>query len=442
MPAEDLTLGTPDLRSLARRAALPAAAAAVLVAAVVVLGGPLQAFADALGRALDADPRWVVAAAAFELASFGGYVLLLWLVGGRASARIGLRESTQITLGGAAATRLLPTAGAGGAALTLWALRRSGLSTGRATRTLLTFLVMLYSVFLGSVVVTGTLLALGGESLALTALPAGLAALGIVLPLTAAWLRPSGGGRVRAAAALVGDAVRDGLGYVRSLDWRLLGAFAWWGFDMFVLWAMLHAFGAPPAIDVVVLAYFLGQVGNTLPIPGAVSGGIVGALIAFGVEADLAIVSVLAYRAIAIWIPAPVGLAALSALRKTLAEWGRQNAAAAPTPAESAAAAPSPATAPSPVTEPSRRAPVSSRLPEPLGTPALAASPATAPPRPAPPSRRLGGRPAPVPATLSAGADGLAPSPVADDAASAPRPVPGAGRPAWRPREAPCHAAA
>jgi uncharacterized membrane protein YbhN (UPF0104 family) len=300
MPAEDLTLGTPDLRALARRAALPAAAAAALVIAIVVLGGPLQAFADALGRAVDADPRWVVAAAVFELLSFGGYILLLWLVGRRASARLGLRETTQITLGGAAATRLLPTAGAGGAALTLWALRRSGLSTRGATQTLLTFFVLMYSVFFGSVLVTGTLLAIEGESLAITALPAGIAALGILLPLAAAWLRPSGGGKLRTAAAVMGGAVRDAIAHLRSFDPRLLGAFAWWGFDMFVLWAMLHAFGAPPALAVVVLAYFLGQIGNTIPIPGAVSGGIVGALIAFGVAPDLAIVSVLAYRAIAI----------------------------------------------------------------------------------------------------------------------------------------------
>jgi hypothetical protein len=95
---------------------------------------------------------------------------------------------------------------------------------------------------------------------------------------------------------------------------------------MAVLWAMLHAFGSPPAIQVVVLAYFLGQVGNTIPIPGAVSGGLVGALLAFGVDADLAIVSVLAYRAIAIWVPAPIGLVALSALRKTIAAWGREEA--------------------------------------------------------------------------------------------------------------------
>jgi uncharacterized membrane protein YbhN (UPF0104 family) len=326
MPAEDLTLGTIDLRVLARRAALPAAAATALVIAVVALGGPLHAFADALGRAVDADPAWVVGAAAFELLSFGGYVMLLWLVGRRASARLGLRESAQITLGGAAATRLLPTAGAGGAALTVWALRRSGLGAKSATRTLLTFLILMYSVFLASIVVTGTLLALQGEPLALTALPAGLAFAGIVLPLLAAWLAPEEGeGRLGVAAAVVGGSVRDALGHAGSADARLLGAVAWWGFDLAVLWAMLHAFGAPPAFSMVVLAYFLGQVGNTIPVPGAVSGGLVGALLAFGVDADLAIVSVLSYRAIAIWVPAPVGLVALSSLRRTIAAWGRED---------------------------------------------------------------------------------------------------------------------
>ena len=59
---------------------------------------------------------------------------------------------------------------------------------------------------------------------------------------------------------------------------------------------MLHALGAPPSLAVVVLAYFVGQIANTIPIPGAVSGGMVGVLIAFGVETDLALASVLAYR--------------------------------------------------------------------------------------------------------------------------------------------------
>ena len=88
---------------------------------------------------------------------------------------------------------------------------------------------------------------------------------------------------------------------------------------------MLSAFGAPPALAVVVLAYFVGQVGNTLPVPGAVSGGIVGVLLAFGVAPDLAVVSVLAYRAIAIWVPAPIGLLALSSLRRTLARWAGED---------------------------------------------------------------------------------------------------------------------
>jgi hypothetical protein len=135
----------------------------------------------------------------------------------------------------------------------------------------------------------------------------------------------------------IGEGVRDALTLVRSLDPRLLGAIAWWGFDAGVLWAMLHAFGAPPPLAVVVLGYFVGQIANTIPIPGAVSGGMVGVLLAFGVQADLALTSVLAYRAIAIWLPAPIGLAALGGLRRTIARWGDEDApAGAPAPERAA----------------------------------------------------------------------------------------------------------
>ena len=328
MPAEDIALPPLDLRVLARRAAVPAAVAAALIAAVLVLGGPLQTFADAVRRAIDADPVWVLAAAAFELLSFAGYVVLLWLVGSRASARLGLRESTEITLGGAAATRLLPTAGAGGAAMTLWALRRSGLGMRRAAGTLLTFFVLVYAVFLAALAVSGLALTLNGVGpLALTALPGALAALGMLLALAASWWMPTEGtGRLRTAGAVLGGAVRDAIGHLRSADPRLLGAVAWWGFDMAVLYGMLNAFGTPPAFAVVVLAYFLGQVANTIPFPGAASGGLVGVLLAFGVAADLAIVAVLAYRALAIWIPAPLGLVALGKLRRTMARWALEDA--------------------------------------------------------------------------------------------------------------------
>ena len=338
-----------ELRVLARRAAVPAALAVAAVVALVVARGPLEAFSDALGRALDADPRWVFAAAVFELLSFVGYVALLWLVGRQASPRLGLRESAEVTLAGAAATRLMPAGGVGGAALTIWAFRRAGLGARAATRTLLGFLVVLYSVFLASIVAAGGLLALGladGEGpLALTALPAIVAALLIAGGLVLA-ARPSAGTRrvadpgaarmVRAGVALhgaqatVGDAVRDALALVRSGDVRLVGAVAWWAFDAAVLWAMLHALGTPPPLAVIVLAYFVGQVANTIPVPGAASGGVVGVLLAFGVQADLALAAVLAYRAVAIWLPVPMGLAALASLRRTLVRWTDETSTAGP----------------------------------------------------------------------------------------------------------------
>ena len=45
--------------------------------------------------------------------------------------------------------------------MTLWALRRAGLGARGATRTLLGFLIVLYSIFLGSIATSGGLIALG-----------------------------------------------------------------------------------------------------------------------------------------------------------------------------------------------------------------------------------------------------------------------------------------
>ena len=345
-----------DAVGLARRAALPAAIVVAGVAALILVQGKLGVIADAFHRALDADWRWVAAGAAFELLSFVGYVALMWLVAGRATPRIDLRRAVEVTLGGAAATRLLPTAGVGGAALTLWTFRRAGMNKRESMRTLLTFLVVLYAVFLGAIVVSGAVTAAGGEGpLTLSAIPAAIAATGFAVVLVLGLRRrrarangipdadrdpaavervgsPAtdttnpGAGRVRRGALVLGDATADAIGLLRARDPRLLGALAWWTFDAAVLWAMLTAFGAANAIAVVALAYFVGQVGNALPIPGAVSGGMVGVLLAFGVQADLAVVAVLAYRAIAIWLPAPIGLLALASLRRTIARWSHEQA--------------------------------------------------------------------------------------------------------------------
>jgi hypothetical protein len=141
-------------------------------------------------------------------------------------------------------------------------------------------------------------------------------------------------GRIRSGAALLGGAVRDAFAILRSGDTRLLGAPAWWAFDAAVLWAAFHALGEPPALPILAFAYFAGQVGNTIPVPGAVSGGLVGVLLAFGVAPDLALSAVLTYRTVAIWMPAPLGLAALGALKARVGRWDRDEAdAPAPAPA-------------------------------------------------------------------------------------------------------------
>src|SRR3954452_12886215 len=178
-----------DWRARARKLAIPAALAVAVVIGAVVLGGPARTFLHALERAVEANPLWVVAGVAFEVLSFGGYVLLLWHVAGRDAKRLGFRESYQVTMAGLVATRLLPTAGMGGAALTLWSLQRAGHRGRDGARTLLTFLVILYSVFLGTILVVGALTAFGvldaSGPLALSAVPAGLAGVAIV---TALWL--------------------------------------------------------------------------------------------------------------------------------------------------------------------------------------------------------------------------------------------------------------
>ena len=58
------------------------------------------------------------------------------------------------------------------------------------------------------------------------------------------------------------------------------------------------------------MAYFVGMLGNLLPLPGGiggVDGGMIAALIGFGVPGGLAIAAVLSYRAFSFWLPTVPG---------------------------------------------------------------------------------------------------------------------------------------
>jgi hypothetical protein len=180
----------------------------------------------------------------------------------------------------------------------------------------------------------------GGGSFALTVVPAIFGATVIALFLAVSLLpgdfdrlvaRWSHGGRLgrlagtaAAAPAAAASGVRTAIGLVGSRDWSLAGAVAWWGFDVSVLWAAFHAFGGSPHTAVIVMSYFIGQLGNVLPLPGGiggVDGAMIGAFSAFGVSAPLAVVSVLAYRAFAFWLPTFPGAFAYLQLRRTVQRW-------------------------------------------------------------------------------------------------------------------------
>lgn len=71
------------------------------------------------------------------------------------------------------------------------------------------------------------------------------------------------------------------------------------------------------------LAYLIGFLGNIIPVPGGIGvldGGLIAALVAYGTPATAAAAAVLAYHAIALWIPTLLGTVAFVLLRRTMDE--------------------------------------------------------------------------------------------------------------------------
>jgi uncharacterized membrane protein YbhN (UPF0104 family) len=295
-------------------------------------------------RLRQGDVWWLALAFVFEVCSFLGYITLFRAVFARGRGSIGWRASYEITMAGLAATRLFASAGAGGIALTAWALRRAGMSPRVVASRLIAFMVLLYGVYMGALVLFGVGLfsgvVPGGGGFAITMVPAIFGGVVICLFLAAGLVRHDFRGLlvrwgdhrrvgrvvrwIAAFPATTGAGVRCALALIRSRDPHLLGALAWWAFDIATLWACFHAFGAAPPKGVIVMSYLVGMFGNTLPLPGGiggVDGGMIGAFTVFGVDVQVAIVAVLAYRAFSFWLPTLPGAVAYLQLRRTVQRW-------------------------------------------------------------------------------------------------------------------------
>jgi uncharacterized protein (TIRG00374 family) len=292
---------------------------------------------------------WLGVALVFTLASFGGYVMMFQGIfvraDTRAGSRIDWRASYQITMAGLAATRLFAAGGAGGIALTAWALRRAGMPRRKVADKTLAFLILTYAVYMGALVVCGFGLYFGllpGRApFAITVVPALFALVAIAAGLGLSRVPPDlhrrlegfarRGGRLARIAQRLANApaafsagMREAMCHVRERDPALLGAIAYWGFNIAVLWACFHAFGHPPPLSVIIMGYFVGFLGNLLPLPGGiggVDGGMIGAFAAFGVPLSLVVPAVLAYRVFTFWLPTIPGAIAYFQLRRTVARW-------------------------------------------------------------------------------------------------------------------------
>jgi uncharacterized protein (TIRG00374 family) len=318
----------------------------VAIAALYFLLPKLAGLEDTWHRIRDGSPYWTLLALAFTFGMYGGYVAMFRGVFLRAGGgRIGWRASYEITMAGLAASRIFAAGGAGGLVLQAWALRRSGMPKRRVADTTLSFLILTYFPYVVALIVCGLGLRLGvfpGEApFTLTVVPAILAAIALAVGLAVAlvptdlqrrldgWSRRNERfGRLAAklanAPASASAGMRDAIAHVRSRDPALLGAFAFWGFQILVLWAAFRAFGDAPPWAVLVQAFFVGMLGNLLPLPGGVGGvegGMIGAFAAFDVDSGLAVVAVLVFRGFTFWLPLIPGVVAYFQLRRTVEGW-------------------------------------------------------------------------------------------------------------------------
>jgi uncharacterized membrane protein YbhN (UPF0104 family) len=281
-------------------------------------------------RITDANLAWIAAGVGFELLSCLGYVVLFELV-----FKMARGFSRRLALAELGVNSVVSVSGIGGIALGAWVLRTKGVSVERIARRSVLMFVLTSAVNVSAVVVIGVPMWLGllpgSQNALLTLLPAALAAATIAATLAVAGLagrladRGSlRSGRRHVALVAISDGVNDALRLIREHDWRLLGALGYWLFDTLVLYVCLAAYGPTPAFWAVAMAYLVGQLANSIPIPAglvAVEGGVIGMLVLFHVRpVSMVVAAVVTYRAISLWLPALIGSVSFLSLRREIGE--------------------------------------------------------------------------------------------------------------------------
>jgi len=292
---------------------------AILLVAIYVLFPKIVGLDDTLAKIGDATWYWILAAVVFNLVAFAAYVALFRGVLGGVDdpvlrRRLDMRASYQITMAGLAATRIFSAGGAGGIALTYWALRKAGMPRRRSACRMIAFLALMYSVYVLSLVVFGILLRTnvlhGDNPVGGTIVPAAVGAGVIVLFLLVALIpqdierrlmsfgrgyrRVTLASRLAKGPATVATGLRTAISFVSHPQRgapAILGAVGFWAANIAVLWAAFEAFGGDVPFAVLVQGFFVGMAANLIPSPaggvGSVDAGMIGAFVLFGIDSDI-----------------------------------------------------------------------------------------------------------------------------------------------------------
>jgi uncharacterized membrane protein YbhN (UPF0104 family) len=283
------------------------------------------------GRLRHAAAGWIAVEVMLELIACAAYALLFYGVFSQGAYRIGYVRGAQIGLGELGAFVVVPT-GAGGPALRIWALMRSGLPFAIVMARSVIHAVIFNLPYIGTAILLGTTVAAGlgpgAAPVAVALAPLGIVIAAVLLAAGATRLARRQPAEPQAPWRRVGsEVIRTIPAGLRELPDRLrqpsllLGAAGYWAGDCGVLIVAFHAAHGSAPFGVIVLAYMLGQLGNALPLPGGV-GGIepimLGVLTASGVNAGLGGAAIILYRFVSLGIQAAAGAIAVATLTRAL----------------------------------------------------------------------------------------------------------------------------
>jgi uncharacterized membrane protein YbhN (UPF0104 family) len=274
---------------------------------------------DVINQIGHMDPLWVLAAVGLELGSCLGYVIVFRRFFPEPPRRVS-RKVAWIAMGAGA---VLPGGNISSAAASGLLLRNHGVGTRRLLERCGALLCLLtgFGFFVNGVAGAVLLAGLGGgpHDLDHTGIPilvsVGVLSLAALVVLVARRMGARAPRVVRGVAAGLEGAWKA----AGHPHWRLLGAAGFLCLDMGALWAACAATGHPLGIPAVVIAYCIGYLATTIPMPaglGVLDSGLAASLVLYGLSPTASVGAVLVYHAIAIWVPGIGGLIAWLPMRR------------------------------------------------------------------------------------------------------------------------------